>query len=366
MSKYSFEAHEKIPTVKCRPESAPLRESGGGLVVRRVEILQMAAGAGVLEIRSLPAPDSHTVLEPKLIPYGQNTPDGNFDAALAEAFIRRLGAMTDGAKGYAGVVVDSESMQERILPFLFRAWVQAFDNTVLLIRIPAQGCNNVIQLFKRDSLPFGLLLDASDGLVAIRLQLAAQGLQRVWKSAPVFLLAKHAPESREQVLRAACGWHVADADIAGLCSERMLLRRLTWPVKLSNGGALPLRFWWHNAGNCPIYEKTQVRLALRDKSGTETIIPVNDCARPRTIGDSVHNEILLLPEMKPGSYELGCGIFREDETPLTLDVRLPQRNGFYALGALELDDVPHPELYRIWDEFYPEGYYPLEDPVLPV
>jgi hypothetical protein len=58
-------------------------------------------------------------------------------------------------------------------------------------------------------------------------------------------------------------------------------------------------------------------------------------------------------------------LFRSDGNPIPLRIEAKQENGYYELGSIDVDPGLENNLLHAWDDFYPDGYYPLEDPQAP-
>ncbi|MBP1756315.1 MAG: hypothetical protein H6Q59_2713, partial [Firmicutes bacterium] len=138
----------------------------------------------------------------------------------------------------------------------------------------------------------------------------------------------------------------------------------TYPKKIIGNGALPIRFWFVNTGSAPCYKEFQLKIRLESKSAHyEFLLHIDQSSWK--IDDITHNEILPLPELQEGSYLLSIGMFFSDGTPIHLDVKANENLGYYELGTIEVDNCMTDDLLHAWDDFYPEGYYPLEDPKAP-
>lgn len=354
----SLENHQRFPMTCCRPSFAARKEESAELRIDRLRWAELAPTRGDFSFAGLTLREGNgtALLAPTLLPpaWAEIKED-------AVPFIRLLGAAMDGGKGYAGVLLDTGGLAGNALIPLLRAWHEGFDNTALIVRAADTATVAALRCAGYD---FGLLLEADKGILSIRELLATQRLQRCWERMPVFLLTTYSREPKEALSKAAAGWHALAADIPCVNAGHMTLRRLTYPAQLTSGGAMPLRFWWQVVGACPIYGQTSVRVLLRGDGG-EAELPLQDTALLRGIGDATHNEIVTLPSLPVGQYTLWCGVFGQAGKALPLCVDAPQENGFYAIGEVSLDDTPRPELFAAWDDYYPEGYYPLEDPKLP-
>ncbi len=214
-------------------------------------------------------------------------------------------------------------------------------------------------------LPAAMLLDLSQGTRLDTAQhLAHKGLGDRWRRQPVFaeIQGDVSEALREDLLR----WHVcaANANLGLGCDLR--LRRVTCPARISGGGALPLRLWFDNRGSAPLYGKVSLVIRLSASGQAHDIVLDNPPAVFQKLGDCVYNEILRLPMMPPGTYGLSLALMTAAGEPFHLNIDADSSEGFYVLGQVDVDDRPRPEMFSIWDHYYPEGYYPLEDPAQPL
>ncbi len=83
------------------------------------------------------------------------------------------------------------------------------------------------------------------------------------------------------------------------------------------------------------------------------------------LGDIIHNEIIQLPELDSGSYTLSIGLFTCEHEIINLSLSDKDDNGFYEMGTIDIEDEGKYHYSTIWNHYYPEGYYPLEDPKAP-
>lgn len=344
MNIYSLDYFEQtLPVDKIRPPYQKPQADGPRLAVCDVK---QAGWDGTVPV---PSQEHISLLSPH--------PAAGSDRAETDHFLQRLGMHTGGGRGFAGVLLDPDCMD----PAPISAWRRAFDAAPLIVRAdrPQQ-----IAALRREGIPFGLLLDASGGTRPVRRQLATQDLQCVWQSSPVFLLAKGCPDEAEALSRALESWHVLAADVPGALPGALLVRRVTYPKALSSGGAFPVRLWLQNVGGTPVYPVSRLQLMLRGAAECREI-PLRMAAQAWPVGDTVYNEIAQLPGLAPGDYQLLCRVWRMDGCGAVPLGEEAETDGWYPLGKLTLDDTPRPELYTVWDNYYPDGYYPLVDPPLP-
>ena len=212
---------------------------------------------------------------------------------------------------------------------------------------------------------FALLLTPDEsGWLNTAQALAEAGLQRHWESAPVYARLLEVPDAaRQEQLRS---WRVRAANLPSGLHADLRLRRATFPRALSSKGALPLRLWLDNAGPSPLYGRH--RMLLRFRAGGEVRelpLAAEDHLFQKT-GDIVYNEIMGLPELPPGEVNIDFSLRGPRGGPVYLNTGLPENEGWYTLGTVRADNTPRPQLFTLWDDWYPDGYYPLEDPKEPL
>ncbi len=248
----------------------------------------------------------------------------------------------------------------------------SFNFTYKLISIK---CGRVAKyLSDTDMRGVGLVLDARDGdWEYFGEQLAKLNFQDIWEYSPIRLIAK---DVDEKLQAEATRWHVSIIDVTGEVDDvwaenlgyRLEIRRITHPATISTGGALPLRFWMTNVGTAPCYDDVRLytRLTRPDIDDECTIEHDFNCMG-WIPGDAIFNEIVTVDPLPTGHYTLEFGFFNADsETPVILGVENRLSDGFYFFSEIDLDDTERPEMYDAFDVVYPDGYYPLEDPKIPV
>lgn len=233
--------------------------------------------------------------------------------------------------------------------------------------LPILTINNEdgITTARRAHLSFALLLEVSDATrLDVATRIAQLCLQRHWERQPVYaaINGKVTPLLLDDLLR----WHVRGANTEALPGCDLQLRRLICAHTLSTMGAMPLRLWFVNAGHCPIYEPLFCFIHLRGANIRADLPLQTDPFLFRKLGDIVHNEVLNLPQLPSGEYCLSLSLRDSQGQVFKLNLADEHENGSYVLGTLMVDQQPRPELFNIWDNYYPEGYYPLEDPKEPM
>lgn len=322
MEKYTLEAFERYPMVRCRPEetrdvepdrfvfrtvSAPEAEKQGRflLEVRRESLQQMAA------LCSLPQAVGFTIVP------------GASDDAFLETAVRAMG-------------------EKRYI-------------------VPVSDCAQIRWAGEKGVLG-GLLVEIRDNPLDACEQMAVQELQKMYRKVPVFVRNCGTGHSEAYARQ----WHASMVEnMPGTCAGwRIALRRITYPRAVTSGGFAPMRFWWTNRGPAFVHEQTSVRLRLR--MGQETIgLPLADSPDHIGLGDRVYNEIVRMPDLPPGTYAMEYGLFGENGDSLMLCHAGRSGDGYYPAGMLCVDDIPRPEYEHIWDDYYADGYYPLVDPPVP-
>lgn len=349
MNKYSLEAFEKYSQEKLRfQDQGPQENYKRAYTVQEAEwqkenVLPKRAHIGEPCLLSLSLQaDSYT----------------DTQAAHASAFVRRLAAATNGGEGYIGVLVDIGGFTGSAADMLLRTYERVFTSTNLIVRLTDTEVLQGIRITN-----FGLLLNAAT-VLETRLALARGQLQKKWQAAPV-LLCCGASKEKAELLKAGEAWHVYAADTPSQLGSRLALRRLTYPKELSAGGVIPLRFWWQNIGSSPEYIHTE--LAVFVKAGQKLIrIEIADNVSLWGIGDRSFNCIARLPKLPSGTYALYCAVLGAQGATVPLNIGLDCDEGTYMIGSVHIDELNRDYLEHIWEDFYPDGYYPLEDPKLPV
>lgn len=364
MGRYSLENFERYRAVKLRPARRFTDERRLCFGTCRLHMLawhQMEPRRGDFVLEGLaPAPEG---ARRAVLVLDDTPPDWARGMACAgfAALVRRVGKALDGS-GLTAVLVRADQAGAFEREALLDAYADAFVATPLLLPLHAQA---QIAYYRRRGTPFGVLVDARQPVLDLCEGFARLGLQRVWETSPVLIAhAQAAPDARALADQAR-RWHALAADAPLGLGWSLELRRLTYPQQLSAGGAMPLRFWWANTGSAALYDRLEVRLRLTG-GGHQAQLHVQDALQNWLPGDIVHNQIIRLPEeLPPGDYRLEVGMFDGRGLALPLNLDTPVRDGWYEVGLAVLDAISRPELYTIWNDYYPDGYYPLEDPKQP-
>jgi len=144
--------------------------------------------------------------------------------------------------------------------------------------------------------------------------------------------AKSSPVPRE--------WKPLVDDWLRRMGYRLVLRKLTYPMRVQPNGALPFTTWWENKGVAPCHE--DFALALRLVGPKRTLLLLTDARVPSWLpGDALYDGRVFLPRDVPqGAYELQLGIVdrqtREPRVCLAIEGRTP--DGWYPMGAITVEE----------------------------
>lgn len=360
MGKYSLENYEKYKTIKIRPQPIPGNNpvSSNGqfeYVAFSWEELEPVRGEYRLEDLKKALNTSQNpvlVLKPDLPPWVKDDADQCF-----AALIRRVGSCIDSGMRLVGVLISTLACSKEE----WNAYLDSFETQTLLADLHS---GKLIDYLREHGRGFGLLVKCSEeNWIECCEAFAKQRLQHVWKSYPVVL---HVADSAcgPHIRREAHRWHASASNTDAGLGYNLSLRRLTYPETVSSRGSLPLRFWFVNTGSSRIYQEFQLWVQLKqgDKSYE---IPLYAATHSWLTGDLVHNEIIQLPDMSPGHYTLSLALLFKDRHYIRLNIQNEQQNGYYEAGTIQVEITDEDSLLNIWDTYYPEGYYPLEDPKVP-
>ncbi|OMF68234.1 DUF4832 domain-containing protein [Paenibacillus glucanolyticus] len=360
MTPYSLENYEKYKTVKIRPVPLPNKNHDPGhgqFQYVRLSWRELEPARGEFRLEGIEealraALNPILVLMPDLPVWVKNDADDCF-----AALIRKVGSYIGSDRRLTAVLIStlSDSKEE------WNAYIEAFDSQTMLAELQN---DRLIQYVKERSCGFGLLVRCSEAnWIECCEAFAVQKLQHVWKSHPVVLHVTDlacGPNIRREALR----WHASLSNVNTGLGYDLALRRLTYPETVSSHGSLPLRFWFANTGSSRIYRDFQICVQLR-QGEVSYELPLHAATHTWLTGDHVHNEMVPLPDMSPGSYTLSIALYFEDRSYVALNIQNRQQNGYYEAGSIQVEITHEDPLTNIWDTYYPEGYYPLEDPVVP-
>jgi len=355
---FTLDSYEKYETVLVRPLPRAQAEPGSGTFTY-VEVawneLEPSRGTYALEgLKEAIRAAAHPVLVLKPTPPAWAAAD---PAGCYASFVRKIGSAVDADGLLEGVVIRAVSDT----PEEWNAYMDAFEAVPLLADLHHA---EMIRHLRERGRAFGLLVACSEAnWIACCEAFARQQLQRVWRHSPVVLHVED-PAAGPAVAREALRWHASLSNVDMGLGSRLALRRMTYAASAASGGSLPLRLWFDESGSARRYRQLELRLRLSGE-GAVYELSVHADTQAWLTGDLVHNEMLQLPEAVPGDYAVALGAFTEDGSPVRLSIEGQGDDGFYEAGTLRIEGLGQDPHRGIWDTYYPEGYYPLEDPKLP-
>ncbi|MCT1402678.1 DUF4832 domain-containing protein [Paenibacillus sp. p3-SID867] len=360
MGKYSLENYEKYKTVKIRPQPLLNREfdvSQGPFeyVSFFWRALEPVRGEYRLEAIKEALRTAHNpilVLVPELPIWVQG-----YEPDCFAALVRKIGSYIDSDRRLTAVLISTlaDSKEE------WNAYVESFETQTLLAELQN---DRLIQHVRDRGRGFGLLVKCGEeNWIECCEAFAIHRLQKVWKRYQVVLDVTDnvcGPHTRREAYR----WHAALSNLNIGLGYHLTLRRLTYPETVYSRGSLPLRFWFVNEGSSRIYREFQLWVQLQ-QGEVSYEYPLHAATHSWLTGDLVHNEMVPLKDMLPGEYKLSIALFFEDRSYIPLHIQNPQQDGYYEAGMIQVEISDEDPLRNIWDDYDPEGYYPLEDPVIP-
>ncbi len=371
MGKYSLENYSFYETYKIRPKQRTRLEGDPErgryqLLSCRWEELEPERGRYCLEqLKEALEQGRNMVLSIGSAPpswmevYG-STKKGFPGEPREEGFVRllrRVGSFLGRMPNMVGVIISCDLGSR----WIWDAYKEAFAGMVLLAGLEEE---ELIRYLKESKQDFGLMVHCSeDDWVICCERFARLGLQHTWEQSPVVLCIRE-EKAGPHILRESARWHAAFANRSMDIGYNFTLRRLTFPKKIAGGGGLPIRFWLVNTGSAPCYQEFHLMLRLW-KENTSWEYRLNIDPAGWGVGDITHNEIIPLPDLEEGNLFVSVGIFFTDGAFLELDIGEEEQDGYYKMGEMEVDHQIGNNLLHAWDDFYPDGYYPLEDPKTP-
>lgn len=271
--------------------------------------------------------------------------------------VRRIGSNIGNLIQLMGVMITSVNQTKKE----WNAYIEAFNHIPIIADIHN---SELIQYLQAQDVDFGLFVSCNEENWMDRCEsFARHHLQSTWERKPVILQVEE-ESCGIHVAREAFRWHAGLSNRSMDLGYRIELRRLTYPKSVTSQGMLPLRFWYVNSGTAPCYQDFGMKIRLQREDKT-FILPIQINSKKWLPGDITHNELVKLPELDNGVYSLSIGLFFHDDTPIKLSIEGDCEDGFYTMGHIDVDEVNRDEFHHIWDGYYPEGYYPLEDPKEP-
>ena len=257
MGRYSLENYEQYKTHKIRPVSLQIHPNNWGrgkFTPLYASWEEIEPKRGQFEFSSIEKaledmdnPLLHLDLSP---PQWVKEDLDCFHTSL----IIKLGSVFDGGQ-LIGIAIDSNKYSKIEMD----AFQLAFQNTPLIIRLEDEIAQ---EYFNKRGQKFGLMVQCSQKTILdCRERFARQGLQHLWKTSPVILLAEDMA-SDGPIYEEARRWHAAFSNGNMDVGFNISLRKLAYLKEISSGGAFPLRFWFVNTGTAPCYLKLSLRLRL--------------------------------------------------------------------------------------------------------
>ena len=191
-------------------------------------------------------------------------------------------------------------------------------------------------------------------------QIARTGIEDVWKRSPVSMETCWVPGYWKErgwdvgyILGEALRWHVtslnikssaippefasAFADFQKKMGYRFELRRLEYPASVQSGNAAPVKMWWVNSGVAPVYRPYTLALAF-DAGGEQALVDVPSDVRKWLPGDTVVEDAIAVPHMKPGEYRLRVALLDPNtrKPAIRLGIEGRTEDGWYDLGNISI------------------------------
>ncbi|RUT41396.1 DUF4832 domain-containing protein [Paenibacillus anaericanus] len=363
MGKYSLENYEQYPTVKMRPkpisgEQLDLSKSQFNFITLSWKEFEPARGEFRLEILEQALnkiSNAILMIFPDLPVWVKNHSDDYSD--YLSAFIRKVGSYIDSDRRLKGVVISNLKGSK----VEWNAYMDSFETLTLFADLKN---HSLIHYLRKHNRVFGLLVTCNESnWIDCCESFAKLKLSNIWRQSPVILNITD-EVCGPNVKREAYRWHASLSNLDLELGYNMTLRRLTYPESVSSQGSLPLRFWFVNTGSARVYEEFELWVQLKLEDETYELL-LNAPTQLWLMGDLVHNEITQLPNMKLGQYTVSVGLFHKDQSFIQLNIDSKEVNGYYEVGLIKVEPMNEDQLLNIWDRYYPEGYYPLEDPAVP-
>ncbi|WMJ87005.1 DUF4832 domain-containing protein [Anaerocolumna sp. MB42-C2] len=361
MGKYSLENYEIYKTKKIRPVllSTPQDNYGRGQInYITCSWAELEPHRGCYRFAAL-LEEVLVTFNPVLI-LKPDYPDWvkDYQEECFTRFIRRAGSYFEkNNSSLIGTVITT--INNKIVEW--DAYLEGFRNFTLFADLHNY---ELISFLKNRKQEFGIRISCSeDNWIKCCEDLAGQFLQNHWERKPVLLHVLDETLGQE-TQRQALQWHAGFSNKKLNLGFHIALRRLTYTEKVSSGGVLPARFWFVNTGSSPCYSDLKIKLKLIREDEIH-LINVSSAPSDWPVGDIIQNEIIQLPSLEEGNYSLSVGIFHKNDLPVSMGIDGKQNDGFYKMGDIRIDYVNRDNLKNVWENYYPEGYYPLEDPKRP-
>jgi len=119
---------------------------------------------------------------------------------------------------------------------------------------------------------------------------------------------------------------------------RFVLRRFSYPSRVTPNGKLPFTSWWENKGVAPCYRRYTLALRLKNAK-TSAVMKTEADIRSWLPGDAVYDDSVFIPfGTPPGVYELGIALLdpRTGKPRVKLAIAGASADGWYRLGRIEV------------------------------
>lgn len=274
------------------------------------------------------------------------------------SFISKMASILEDQDRVIGIYITGNHVSHAV----YETFAQAFCSKPIILDIFDQKGQD---WFRDQEHSFGLLLySMNENLLDVGEVLARRNLTRVWEKNPIFI--ENTPSDSVFQKNEIVRWRGRFSRFNSTLGPLYELRRVTYPKECSSLNYLPMRIWMVNRGTSPNYDHVRFQVRLKQKgSESDYILVLKEDTSLKKMGDLVQNEILQLPELTAGTYEVFLGLFNEKQISVPLNISKDCSEGYYLLGEIAVLDQGELDYERIWDDFYPEGYYPLEDPQAP-
>lgn len=358
MGKYSLENYEIYKAHKARPK--PIKEvlsnPGKGIYTRIVlPWSKMEEKPGIYQMEWIDEVLRQS--ENPVIMIDSEKPEwvNSHEDRCFSKLIRRVGSYIKDKYGLVGVVASNVYGTH----YEWDSYAESFHVPVLA---PLEH-EELVGYYQRIGFQFGLYIEGDNSnWITCCERMGRYHLSNVWEKKPVVIHVRETQDA-DEFLAQAIRWHASFTNVDAAYGYQIELRRLLYPKEVSSNGYLPLRFWFVNVGSGLCYQPYELKLRLRNKTSSY-IMQLNTTADQWDIDDFTYHEILKLPPMEEGVYEVAIGLFQEERN-IALAIDSGQQDGFYQIGRIKVDQHDRTMLSNIWDHYYPEGYYPLEDPKEP-
>jgi hypothetical protein len=120
---------------------------------------------------------------------------------------------------------------------------------------------------------------------------------------------------------------------------RFVLRRFTYPEKVSRNSKLAFESWWENKGVAPCYEQFPLAIRINNKKEEMMVLTAANI-RSWMPGDNLYDDAIFIPkDMEPGTYEIQLALVdpltSQPKVLLAIEGKNPE--GWYTLGKIQIE-----------------------------